>query len=70
MIYYPIYVREKVCKAIFELGHLISIIDHSERMREAREEIIKFEKKTTSLLDSFPRTIERKILAEYFHHQY
>jgi hypothetical protein len=70
MIYYPIYVREKVCEAVFELGRLISIVDYSDRMMEARNQIIKSNEKTTSLLDSFPQEIERKILAEYFYHQY
>jgi hypothetical protein len=70
MIHYPIYVREKVCEADFELGRLISIVDYSDRMMEARNQITKSNEKTTSLLDSFPQEVERQILAEYFHHQY
>ena len=68
-IHYPIYVREKVCEAVFELGHLISIVDYSDRMMETRNQIIK-SSKITSPLDSFPQSIEDKILAEYFYHQY
>jgi hypothetical protein len=71
MIHYPIYVYERVCEAVFELGHLISLVDYSDRMVEIRDQIIKDEK-TTSVFDFdfLPCEIERKILAEYFHHQY
>jgi hypothetical protein len=70
MIHYPIYVREKVCEAVFELGHLISLVDYSDRMMEVRDRIVRSNGKVISLLDSLPREIERKTLAKCFHHQY
>jgi hypothetical protein len=70
MIHYPIYVREKVCEAVFELGHLISLVDYSDRMKESRDRIIKSDKEARLIVDSFPPKIEHKILAECFYHQY
>jgi hypothetical protein len=70
MIHYPIYVYERVCEAVFELGRLISIVDYSDRMMETRNEIIKCNKNMTSMLNFFPDEIEREMLAKYFYHQY
>ena len=67
MTHYPIYVREKVCEAVFELGRLISIVDYSERMMETRGLIVQ---NNNEEIDFFPREVERKILSEYFHHRY
>jgi hypothetical protein len=70
MIHYPIYVREKVCEAVFELGRLISLVDYSDRMMESRDRIIQSNEEILSVLDFFPREVERKILSECFYHQY
>ncbi len=70
MIHYPIYVREIVCKAVFELGHVISFVDYSDRMKETRDRIIKSDKEARLIVNSFLPETEHKILAECFYHQY
>ncbi len=70
MLHFPIYVYEKVCEVMFELGCLIEIMDYSDRMVEARDRVSKYNEKIASEFTRFPYEIEQQILEEYFYYRY